>query len=331
MSAPSGPGAAPVIGIDIGGSKVAAALVSAGGGIEALEVIGVPAATSKGVPDDPANIDEVLLAQIDRLISVGCESGRAPLAVGVGAAGWIDAEQVIRFSPHLPWREDHLAERVGAKSSLPLRLVNDAKAAAWAEHRFGAGAGYQAQPGMASHTMVMLTLGTGIGGAVVHRGELLLGRNSMAGEFGHMVMVPGGRPCQCGGNGCWEQYASGNALRALARTHGVGGEEAGPATTAAARAGDERALELLAEVGRWLGLGLANLVAALDPDQIVIGGGLGEAGELLLTPAREALGTALPGRGHRTEPELVAGALGNRAGLVGAADLARRAVGTPHR
>lgn len=331
MPGPSAPEPSPVIGIDIGGSKVAAALVDAAGNPTDLQTVAVP--TRDAVPNsdsepadsdpsplpgpmmDPAAIDELLLSQIERLSS---GPGPTPAAIGIGAAGWIDTDQVIRFSPHLPWREDRLAARLAARSPVPLRLVNDAKAAAWAEHRFGAGAG--------ARTLLMVTLGTGIGGALVRDGELLLGRNGMAGEFGHMVVVPDGRRCQCGNRGCWEQYASGNALVDLARGQGVGGEEAGPATTAAARGGDPKALALLSRVGRWLGFGLANLTAAFDPDRIVIGGGLGEAGELLLGPARDTLAANLPGRGHRIEPELVSGLLGNRAGLIGAADLARRTV-----
>lgn len=337
----------PVIGIDIGGSKVSAALVDECGGLTGLQTVPVPTRHPDEAPrtqqdkgnqhlrgrertatDDIGSIDDVLLDQIARLAGLA-----TPVAIGVGAAGWIDADQVIRFSPHLPWREDDLARRLAARTRWPLRLVNDAKAAAWAEHRFGAGRDADSSdtrdPDAAdphTSTMLMVTLGTGIGGAMIRDGELLLGRNRMAGEFGHMVVVPDGRPCQCGNRGCWEQYASGNALVDLARDHGVGGEQAGPATTAAARAGDAAAIELLTEVGRWLGLGLANLTAALDPDRIVIGGGLGEAGELLLGPARAELAATLPGRGHRREPELVTGRLGNRAGLIGAAELARCAV-----
>jgi glucokinase len=165
------------------------------------------------------------------------------------------------------------------------------------------------------------------------------GRFGIAGEFGHMQVVPGGHRCECGNRGCWEQYASGNALvreaRSLAMAHSplagdllarVDGDVTsltGPVVTEAARDGDATARELLADVGHWLGVGLANLASAFDPGTFVIGGGVSAAGELLLAPARETFRRQLPGRGYRPEARIVAAQLGNDAGLVGAADLAR--------
>ncbi|MET0997856.1 MAG: ROK family protein, partial [Marmoricola sp.] len=168
---------------------------------------------------------------------------------------------------------------------------------------------------------LMVTLGTGIGGSLVVGGRLIRGVNGMAGEYGHMQVVPDGRHCECGGRGCWEQYCSG---RALARAAAEGGSTlSGPALTIAAREGDPAAAAAYAEVGRWLGVGLANLAAALDPPLIVIGGGVSAARDLLLDPARKALEGSLVGTGHRELPEVVGAVLGPMAGVVGAADLAR--------
>jgi glucokinase len=236
------------------------------------------------------------------------------------------------FAPHLAWRNEPVQEGVTAAVGLPVTVENDANAAAWAEWRFGAGRGE-------TH-LVCVTLGTGIGGGIVTDGVVQRGKWGMAGEFGHMVVVPEGRRCECGNRGCLEQYASGNVLgreaQEMARAGSpvtvelverVGGDLSllqGPLITEAAREGDAAAVELFHEVGRWLGIGLANLAAALDPGLFVIGGGVSDAGELLLAPARESFRRTLTGRGFRPCPAIVKAALGPEAGLVGAADLARR-------
>ena len=210
-------------------------------------------------------------------------------------------------------------------------MDNDANATAWAELRFGAAQGRR--------DVLCITLGTGIGGALVIDGLVFRGANGLAGEFGHMQVVPGGRRCECGNRGCWEQYSSGNALvreaRELVHTESplaarlrelVGGDAdliSGATVTRAAREGDPAAEEILRAVGTWLGTGLAGLVAGFDPELVVIGGGVSEAGDLLLEPAREALARNLTGRGHRPVPPVVAARLGPSAGMIGAADLAR--------
>jgi glucokinase len=210
-------------------------------------------------------------------------------------------------------------------------LANDADAAAWAEWRFGAGRGQD--------RLVCITLGTGIGGAMVTDGRLERGQFGVAGEFGHQVIMPQGQRCECGNRGCWEQYASGNALtreaRELARANSpvaqellraVGGNVdaiTGPVVTELAKAGDAACRELVEDVGEWLGLGLANLAAALDPGMFVVGGGLCEAGDLLLDPARRAFARNLTGRGFRPAAPIAVAALGPSAGMIGAADLSR--------
>jgi glucokinase len=255
-------------------------------------------------------------------------------AVGVGAAGFVDVTRtVVMFSPHLDWRREPLRARVAERIRIPVVVDNDANTMALAECRFGAGRGHR--------FVLCVTLGTGIGGALVLDNRVYRGANGMAGEFGHVQVVPDGRWCECGNRGCWEQYASGNALvrdaRELVRSaspmahhlRGLVGGDAdrleGPQITQAARDGDPLSVELLADVGRWLGVGLAGMTAAFDPGCIVVGGGLSEAGELLIAPTRQAFSRSLTGRGHREEPAIVKAELGPNAGVIGAADMARSA------
>jgi glucokinase len=214
---------------------------------------------------------------------------------------------------------------------VPILVDNDANSAAWGEWRFGAGRG-------ADH-LVMITLGTGIGGAILEGGRVKRGAYGVAGEFGHMQVVPAGHRCPCGNRGCWEQYSSGNALvrearelaaadspvaqRILDRVGGRISDITGPVITELARQGDPMCVELLQDIGQWLGVGIANLAAALDPTCFVIGGGVSDADDLLIGPAREAFRRQLTGRGYRPEARIVRAHLGADAGMVGAADLSR--------
>ena len=223
------------------------------------------------------------------------------------------------FAPHLSWRGEPLQDVLARRLGLPVVVDNDANAAAHAETRFGAARGK-------SHA-VCVTLGTGIGGAVVVDGRVMRGAHGLAGEFGHMQVVPDGRLCECGQVGCWEQYCSGKALARAVAEAGAGPRPAsGPDITRAAAAGEPWALAAFDEVGRWLGVGLAGLVSAFDPEVVVVGGGLSDAGDLLLAPARSALAARTPGRGHRPDVPLLRAELGSEAGFIGAADLARAAV-----
>lgn len=320
-----GAGAAYTVGIDIGGTKVAGGVVDAEGRIVARARADTPhRSTSPDVVEDTiVGVVEAVLAQVDPA-DVG--------AVGIGAAGFVAADRAtVVFAPHLSWRQEPLRDRLVARLGRPITVDNDANASAWAEARFGAGRGQ-------SH-VVMVNLGTGIGGGIILDGRVQRGRFGLAGEFGHMQVVPDGLRCECGNRGCWEQYSSGNALvretRALIAANSpvaddlrerVGGDLSlltGPLVTEAAQAGDRTAVELLGEVGRWLGVGIANLAAAFDPGLFVIGGGVSAAGDLLLEPARESFRRQLTGRGYRPEARLVAAELGNDAGVIGAADLAR--------
>jgi len=235
------------------------------------------------------------------------------------------------FAPNLAWRDEPLRERVEVLAGLPVIMDNDANAIAWGELCYGAARGYD--------NVVLLAIGTGIGCGLVLGGRLYRGSAGMAGEPGHSRVVPGGRMCGCGNRGCLEQYASGSALVAQARDFarrrpegairllqlGGGHPEGigGPQVTQAAREGDPAALRCFQTVGGWLGQGMADIAAVLDPACFVIGGGVSEAGGLLLDPARASFERALAGRGHRPFADIKIAELGPDAGLVGAADLAR--------
>ncbi|WP_068254075.1 ROK family glucokinase [Janibacter corallicola] len=322
------------IGLDIGGTKVSGGVLDEEGRILVR--------TRRDTPDRsnaPRVVEDTLVEVVDELLAMAEEDGiDRPLTVGIGAAGFVAADRsTVVFAPHLSWRDEPLRESLGCRIDLPITIENDANAALWAEHRFGAAAG-------ASHA-VMITLGTGIGGAILVEGALVRGRYGIAGEFGHMQVVPGGQRCECGNRGCWEQYSSGNALvreaKGLAMAHSpmatdllahVGGDVSrltGPAITDIARCGDATAIELLAEIGHWLGVGLANLAAALDPEVFVIGGGVSAAGDLLLGPARETFARQLTGRGYRPAARITAARFGPDAGLIGAASLGAREGNSP--
>ena len=308
------------VGVDVGGTKVAAGVVDEQGQVLAR----VRRATTATVPGAAEKVISEAVLELASSFPVE--------AVGVGAAGLVDeTRSIVRFAPNLGWREQPLRAQLEKATGLPVVVENDANAAAWAEYRFGAARGRD--------DVVMLTVGTGIGGALVLGGRLHRGRYGLAGEVGHLVLDKDGRHCGCGRRGCWEQYASGNALLRAARnraaqdrdharvllSYGDGTPEgvAGPHVTAAAHAGVPVALETFEEVGYWLGRGMAELAAVLDPGSYVVGGGVSEAGELLLGPARREFVAHLVGADVRPIAEIVPAALGNLAGLVGAADLAR--------
>ncbi|WP_116247407.1 ROK family glucokinase [Nocardiopsis sp. FIRDI 009] len=310
------------IGVDIGGTKVAAGVVTAEGHVLARLRTETPERSKS-----PAVVEETIVGVVRELMREF-----TVVAVGVGAAGFVDEQRAnVLFAPHLSWRREPLRDALSDRLDLPVVVENDANAAAWAEVRAGAGQGVD--------NVVVVNLGTGIGGAVVLGGRLHRGRYGLAGEFGHMTVVPGGHRCECGNRGCWEQYASGNAVTREARElvraespvarvlhQAVGGDAdliTGPLVSELASKGDRACVEILEDVGTWLGTGLANLAAAFDPELFIIGGGVSEAGELLLGPARTAFERNLTGRGYRPTARVVAAALGNEAGLIGAAALAR--------
>lgn len=303
------------VGIDVGGTKIAGLRVSREGRVLARRTVPTPAS-------DPE-------ATVAEMVRVASELRTPPVvAVGVGAAGMVDVGTgVLRYAPNLAWRELPIAERLREALGLPCQVDNDANAAAWGEYRFGAGRGYR--------HMLLVTVGTGIGGGIVAGRRLFRGAHGFAAEIGHIVVDPGGPLCGCGNRGCWEQVASGHAIGRLGReavasgdssliAELAGGDSAavtGQTVTEAALRGDRTAVSILAEVGRRLGVGIAGLVNVLDPQVVVVGGGAIAAGELLLEPARAAYGVAVEAPDHRPPVPIVAAQLGNDAGAVGAAAL----------
>lgn len=311
------------IGVDIGGTKIAVGVVDESGRILAK-------VRRDTTADDVASIDRAIADACNELTREHEVS-----AIGLAAAGFVSPDRTsVQFAPNIAWRDYPLAERVAklVEVDVPVVVENDANAAGWAEFRFGAG--------RAATDMIMLTVGTGLGGAVVVDRELVRGRWGVAAEVGHMRVVPGGHYCGCGHEGCWEQYASGTALvrdarqaaiaqpgrarRLLELADGDAEAIAGPHVTTAAQEGDPLAVELLATLGRWIGEGAASVAALLDPELFVIGGGVGAAGDLLLLPVRKAYQAQLSALGHRPEAQIELAEHGNEAGIVGAADLARR-------
>ncbi|MGN9839570.1 ROK family glucokinase [Nonomuraea sp. H19] len=306
------------IGVDIGGTKVAAGVVDDHGKIVAQ--------TLRPTAADRPDLVAETVADVVRELS----AGREIEAVGVGAAGFVDeTRSMVRFAPNLAWREEPLQKKISGLVGLPVVIENDANAMAWGETRFGAGRGQ-------SH-VVCVTLGTGIGGGLVFDGVLYRGRWGMGAEMGHMQVVPGGRPCGCGNVGCWEQYASGQALVKEAREIAAaaperaaillglaGGKIEGEEVTEAAHKGDDASLAAFASFADWLGQGMADLAAVLDPGCFIVGGGVSRAADLFIDRARETFAERITGRGHRPLAEIRLAELGASAGVVGAADLARQ-------
>lgn len=311
------------IGVDIGGTKIAAGVVDEDGRI-------IAKSRRETDPSDSTSVDRGVIEACQELAEQH-EIG----AIGLAAPGFVGADQAtVQFTPNLPWRDHPLRDIVAKELAADVRILveNDANAAGWAEFQFGAARDVQ--------DMLLLTIGTGLGGALVVGGHLIRGAWGVAAEVGHMRVVPGGHYCGCGHEGCWEQYASGSALvrdaqaalikepergaRLLELAGGDADGLSGPQVTRAAQEGDPLAVELLAELGRWIGEGSASVAALLDPAIVVIGGGVSAAGDLLLAPARKAFLEQLSARGHRPEATFALASMGNDAGIVGAADLARR-------
>jgi glucokinase len=297
-------------GIDVGGTKCLGVVIDADG-----EVIGE---ARRATPQHGGALIDTLVEVVELL---------APYdTLGIGVPGLITLEGVLRASPNLPAITEldvagGLRERLGHR----VAVSNDATCAALAEWRRGAGQGVD--------DLVMVTLGTGIGGGVVAAGRLVVGAHGFTGEFGHMVVDPHGPPCPCGRQGCWERYASGSGLAQIARAAAVGrrlrrvvemagGDPAavrGEHVQAAAREGDEAALAVVDEFARWVGLGLVNLTNALDPAKFVLGGGLAEGADLYYEPIRSWFDVLLYSPRLRPHPDLAFAELGERAGAIGAA------------
>ena len=309
------------IGVDVGGTKVLGGVVDADGEIFATARRDTPREGGRALTQTIADVALELASQY-------------PIeAVGISAAGFISSDRkTVLATPNIAgWNGVQLDGELRALINLPVFLENDANAAAWGERKFGAGRGRA--------NMLMVTVGTGVGGGIIVGGELLRGAFGLAAEVGHMRVVPEGHLCGCGARGCFEQYASGSALlrharesiaaspdlarNLLARGDGTIDGLTGHAITEAAREGDPVAISAFNTTGQWLGAGIASLASILDPECVVIGGGVIDAGEILLAPTRTAYERNTPFAGKHPYPEIIAASLGNSAGLVGVADLAR--------
>lgn len=317
---PSDPSNTPVytVGFDIGGTNARAAVVDARGSI--IEVI------STATPHTAVALTEAIVTMVEQL-----RSRHQIGAVGVALAGFLDPEcEFVRFAPHLAWRDDQpirreLEEAIG----LPVRLEHDANAAAWGEYRYGAARDMD--------TWVFFAVGTGIGATLMHRGEIYRGAFGTAPEFGHITVVPGGRVCSCGKQGCLERYASGTSLvdcaidmatkggfwhcdlyRAVVEKRATGHD-----IMAAARDGDALGMAAVDSFSTWLGCGLAIVADVLDPAHIVLGGGVSEDADLFLDDAVRSMEQNIVGAAYRPHPQILRAELGSRAGMIGVADLAR--------
>jgi len=337
-------------GVDVGGTKILGVAIGRDGEVLAERRVPTPsqaaataasdsiagASLAPGGAEHPGRVlaDAVvaMLAELQHDVRAGDpRAAKSAVPVGIGIAGLVDTKGVLRFSPNLAAASgvaisDLVYERIAEELLVTgVHAYNDANCTGFAELVLGAARG--------TRDGLVVTLGTGIGGALILDGRVYVGARGLAGEVGHMVIDPNGPPCTCGNRGCWERYASGGGLARLAREAALAGTlhesvrlaggdpelVTGEHVTAAAAAGDAEALRVMGELGWWVGLGLANLVAIFDPEQIVVGGGLGHAGEMLLEPTRQALVRLVVGARARDTVPVVEAALGVQNGAIGAA------------
>lgn len=303
------------VGVDIGGSRVRAAVVTASG-----HVLGeCSAATPRRAPE----LQQTIVDQIAGL------AARWPVtAVGLAVAGFVSADRgSVMFAPHLPWRDTPVPRIIADAVHLPVVMDHDVNCAAWAEYRLGAAAGVAVS--------LTVALGTGIGAGLIAGGRLYRGAGGVAPELGHLTVIPDGRCCPCGRRGCLERYCSGTALAvdagelAAARTGGgvindprSAGQPTGADIARAARAGDPVALASFARLAHWLGVGLGIACDVLDPEVIVIAGGVAESADLYLDAARAEMIAQMTGSGYRPVPRVTVARFGAAAAMIGAALMA---------
>ena len=301
------------VGIDVGGTKMLAVVLEDGARL--VDERRVP------TPDGAAALVDAFVAVVD------AQRADGPVdAVGIGAPGLVDREGVLHMAPNLVGvRNLAIKVLLQERLRLPVQVDNDATCAAWAEREMGAAKG--------SNDVVVVTLGTGIGGGLVLDGQLYRGAHGFAGEVGHVKVAPDGIPCPCGGRGCWERYASGSALGRFGREAGEAGRAArvvelaggdfhdvrGEHVGAAAREGDPEALELMDRFAWWVAQGLANLADVFDPNTIVVGGGMLESVDLFLGRTRQVFPELVLAGPERLPVDIVPAQLGERAGAIGAA------------
>ena len=295
------------IGLDIGNTRLTVGAALSDGQLLFAEERPAPGDADSAIP--------VLLEMAEMAVKSVRAADRRPAGLGLGFGGPVDyVRQVTRQSFHSPgWSDIPLAEVFASRLDIPALLDNDANAGSLAEALFGAGRDRR--------TVLYVNVGTGIGGAIVIDGSVHHGATTSAGEIGHVIVDPDGPPCNCGKRGCLEALASGSALERMAREAGLA--LSGREVTAAAESGDATCLSLIARAARALGLAIANAVSLLDPDIVVLGGGVPEAGEFWWRPLRESFGTYVVPQAQGTP--LARAELGYRAGVLGAAALGMRA------
>ncbi|MCF8589311.1 ROK family protein [Gordonia liuliyuniae] len=308
------------VGIDIGGTSVRACVVDPTGRILDTLRTATPATT------------QALEHCLDRLVGE-LRDRWAIDAVGLAIAGFLTPDRrLVRFSPHLAWQEAAVADDMAARIGMPVFAEHDANAAAVAELHFGAAA--------RGHNTLVLAIGTGIGAGLLLGGQIYRGSFGVAPELGHLTVVPDGRPCGCGKRGCWERYCSGTALvdtavellasqrfpRSVlaAESDADPGSLTGRRVAAAAADGDPVAVAAYTDLARWLGIGLGMIADVFDPDLIVLAGGVGAASGLFLDDAREHYTASVTGAGHRQLARIRGTQLGETAGVIGAAEVARQ-------
>lgn len=306
------------VGFDIGGTNMRAAAVDAHGAIIHT--------TSMPTPRTDAELDNGIVELVQQLQSKFTVS-----AVGLAIAGFIDPGcEIVRFAPHLPWRDKPVRKELEQLLGIPVRIEHDANSAAWGEYRFGAARGHD--------NWVLFALGTGIGATLMEKGDIYRGAFGTAPEFGHLTVVRDGRPCPCGKKGCLERYCSGTALvdtalemleahptaQSCLRDAAQSGIITGKQIAQCARQGDELALRVIDDFASWLGIGLSMVADVLDPGLIAIAGGVSGASDLYLDKAIAEMKANMVGAGHRPTPQVLCAELGADAGMIGVADLARQ-------
>ena len=310
------------VGVDIGGTKVRAGVVDEHGAV--LDTAQLP------TPGTEEALEDAIM------FVVGTLAARHPVsAVGLAVAGFVATDlRTVMFAPHLAWRKIPVADQISVRLELPVVLEHDTNAAVFAEYRYGAARG--------ARVAVLIAIGTGIGAGLLHEGTIFRGAYGVAPELGHLRVVPGGRSCSCGKAGCWERYCSGTALSTTAVELLAGGPSestvlareaaidprsiTGRRVACVARDGDPLARRAIAELAHWLGEGLAIVADIYDPEVVVIAGGVSESAPLFLDDAREHYRRAITGAGYRPLARIRTAQLGDDAGMVGAAALARDAV-----
>jgi len=304
--------------VDIGGTSVRAGVVDRHGNV--VDTARAP------TPAGEAALEDAIVSAVSGLVA-----RHRVCAVGLAVAGFVTTDRrSVMFAPHLAWRNAPVGDRISKRLNLPVVLEHDANAAILAEHRFGAARG--------AGVALLVAIGTGIGGGLLLSGELFRGAYGVAPELGHLRLVPDGRSCPCGKQGCWERYCSGTALSAtavelLARYPGKSTvlrrdssadsrAVTGRKVAAAAREGDPLAQRAMSELAKWLGEGLAMIADIYDPEVVVIAGGVSESAPLFLDDARDHYKKMITGAGFRPLARIRTAQLGDDAALVGAATLA---------